>query len=97
MKLLFPLALAVIFAILYFIPRTLIDRRIARQNEWRNRPNLQEYLEENPKCRTGRGVTCKYCGSYNIINRGMEVRHDSKRIHTCRTCSTNLYRTEFYE
>lgn len=59
---------------------------------WRSLPTLDEYLEENPNCRTGKGIACSKCGGRSIRNWGLTRADDLRRCFVCNHCGTYLHR-----
>lgn len=38
---------------------------------WKKLPTVDQYLQQYPQCRTGRGMRCRECGSGSIQNWGL--------------------------
>ncbi|CAK1815139.1 conserved hypothetical protein [Vibrio crassostreae] len=64
--------------------------RITRN--WESWPTVDAYIYDyNPT--KGKGISCHKCGSHNIWETGFEKVDSNMRIHYCKQCKTNLYRT----
>lgn len=77
--------LIVIIGILFFISKI--------HRSYLDMPTLDEYLKENPQCKTGNGIKCFNCGSKSIRNWGEYGPDSSYRVHICNHCGLHLYRS----
>jgi len=55
---------------------------------------FNEYLKNNPQCRTKYGIRCVNCNSSSIKNWGFYGATDNRRLFICNHCNTKLYRAE---
>ncbi|TCG04729.1 hypothetical protein BZM27_38825 [Paraburkholderia steynii] len=55
--------------------------------------SLTEYLVLHPKCDTGQGFSCAFCGSRSIRSVGLRSATDGRRLHICNHCGSGLYET----
>lgn len=53
---------------------------------------FEKYKRDNPKCFSGRKVSCNNCGGSRIIVRGL-LNHTYHREHFCSQCGKVLYYT----
>ena len=60
---------------------------------YRSWPTVDQYLEKNPELGQGQGIACSKCGSKSIRNWGVANGDDKRRLHSCNTCGTELYRS----
>lgn len=84
------LMLLLIFSGVYFI---LIRPAVLKQRKIRNAPDLNEYLRQNPHCKTDNGIKCIHCGSKSIRNLGLTGAASHERIHLCNSCGEKLYKS----
>lgn len=61
--------------------------------EWRQLPTLDEYLAQNPDCKTDLGPACNQCHATSLSNRGLSTPDSKQRILTCGDCHTPLFRS----
>ena len=62
------------------------------KRNWESWPTVDAYIDNyNPT--KGRGISCQKCGSHNIWETGFGKVDSNMRIHYCKQCKTNLYRT----
>jgi len=96
-------ALVVFGALLILsIPLLLVSVFIAasrthRKNlaEWRQLPTFDEYLAQNPDCKTDQGPpACNQCHAIGLLNRGLSSPDSKQRILTCDSCHAPLFRDE---
>jgi len=86
--------------ILLSVPIILVSVFIAasrthRKNlaEWRLLPTLDEYLAQNPDCKTDQGPpACNQCHATGLLNRGLSSPDSKQRILTCESCHAPLFR-----
>ena len=57
-------------------------------------PILDEYLKNNPQCKTNHGIKCIKCNASSIKNWGESDVDDIHRIFICNHCGTSLYRSD---
>jgi hypothetical protein len=63
------------------------------EKDWKSWPKVEEYMvNQNPS--KGKGISCHKCGSHQIWETGFEKSDSNMRIHFCKQCKTNLYRTQ---
>lgn len=73
-----------------FISNWILDRLSAGTYGW---PTLAQYMERNPNCKTGQGISCCHCGSKQIRSWGRSGVGDSSRLQSCNHCGAGLYHT----
>ena len=69
-----------------------LSKREQQKEQWDALPFLDDYLEQNPGCKTPTGIQCSKCGSKSIRNWGVFSAQSEERIFICNSCGTNLYR-----
>lgn len=80
-----------IILIMTFVAANRSQRK--RLAEWRQIPTLEEYLAQNPECRTDAGAACSACHVADLYQRGLNGVSSSQRIHVCNVCGAQLYRS----
>ncbi len=55
---------------------------------------LEEYLIENPDCKTNHGIKCCHCDASSIKNWGKSGANDTDRYFICNHCGETLYRSD---
>lgn len=56
---------------------------------------VDEYIAKHPNTAKGNGIHCYKCGSRSIRSWGIGGQNDSRRIHSCNSCGTQMYRSGF--
>ena len=59
---------------------------------WKSWPTVDQYMENNNPTK-GNGISCYKCGSRSIWEIGFGEANSHMRLHYCKQCKTNLYRT----
>ena len=59
---------------------------------WETWPTVDQYMESSNPTK-GNGISCYKCGSRNIWEVGFGQSNSHMRLHHCKQCKTNLYRT----
>lgn len=88
--------MSVEFFIVMFVVVIIVLVAISNNHEtrkkWESWPTVEQYIDEyNPS--KGKGISCHKCGSHNIWETGFGGSKSNLRIHYCKQCKTNLYRT----
>jgi hypothetical protein len=66
---------------------------IRTRKNWESWPTVDQYMANyNPS--KGKGISCYKCGSHHIWESGFGNSNSDMRLHYCKQCKTNLYRTE---
>jgi hypothetical protein len=85
------------FGLIFFIGIAFfIVSQISKMNsKYAETPTFNEYKASNPKLVTGGEVTCFQCDGTQIYIRNAGAKSGKVlNYHVCRTCGTNLYRSE---
>lgn len=54
--------------------------------------HINQYIKDNPDCKTDKGMKCSNCGSNHFKNVGAwGGRDDNIRLVACNHCNTRLY------
>jgi hypothetical protein len=78
-------------AIFFFI----ISQLIKGHNKYKSTPTFDEYRNANPNLVDSGKVTCSACGGNQIYVRLVgNIGVKQLNFHVCRTCGSNLYRSE---
>jgi hypothetical protein len=84
-------ALLFIGAIFFFI----ISHLTKGREKYKSTPTFDEYRNANPNLVNSGKVTCSVCGGNQIYVRLVgNIGVKQLNFHVCRTCGSNLYRSE---
>ena len=88
------LPIIIIFIIIFVAVIFYFKRKTAEaKNKWEQFPTVSDYIEnKNPT--KGKGISCYKCGSHNIWESGFKGLGNEMRLHYCKQCKTNLYRSK---
>ncbi len=64
----------------------------AKYSKWKQLPDLQHYMRENPNCKLDVGVCCNHCQSTNTSQQGLFGISSKFRFYTCNQCGSTLFR-----
>jgi len=91
----FPVILGVVFILIWFFNSFgSVPSESNTSSSWLAWPSVDEYLAENPQCKSGTGVVCKKCNSNEIRATLWCNSSETRKIHLCNRCGSRLFVSE---
>jgi len=90
----FPAVLGTVFVLVWFFHSFSGSLGENDASSWLSWANIDEYLAENPQCKSSTGVICNKCSSHQIRANWWCDSSDTRKIHACNSCGTKLFVSE---